>query len=189
MIKSSSEDRSVIRRRPWCLLPGVLRSYLWTLLRFAYCNLIGFMEKFCRFELKCLQWSVWLLSSTFLGTRSWSLLHRQSCWTPTMLANVWWTFKTTLTPNRFLILIWTTLQFPWPFLPRYVMWLAIIPTYSWWTGLIFERPWASWSPQWMSRLEESQLNSFQHLPFLFHLPSLLQLTPESSGHQKRFLHK
>ena len=115
MIKSSSEDRSVIRRRPWCLLPGVLRSYLWTLLRFAYCNLIGFMEKFCRFELKCLQWSVWLLSSTSLGTLSWSLLHRQSCWILIMLANVWWTFKTTLTPNRFQILIWTALQFSWLF--------------------------------------------------------------------------
>ena len=59
-----------------------------------------------------------------------------------------------------------SLVFSWLLL-RYVMWLAIILTYFWWTGLICKRLWSFWSPQWMSQREGSQLLlHHSHTPWL-----------------------
>ena len=59
-----------------------------------------------------------------------------------------------------------SLVFSW-LLFRYVMWLEIILTYFWWTGLICKRLWSFWSPQWMSQREGSQsLLHHSHTPWL-----------------------
>ena len=59
-----------------------------------------------------------------------------------------------------------SLVFSW-LLFRYVMWLAIILTYFWWTGLICKRLWSFWSRQWMSQREGSQLLlHHSHTPWL-----------------------